>query len=248
MVVSTPALFRPPSDDEDDVPPIAGPSSSQAHDAEGDVTMGGPSSPWQQQQRGDDGDAIPRDVYEDSEPDSDPDDPLVSVLPVYLTPALSKQLALLQYPHRPPAFHTPYPLLPPSLRPDTSISDRPARNRISARYKPKVGHLELSVPMEVKEGKLKQRFNVERSETLGRGQTDQDLTENGTIKPPSGKKRQKMDGDDYAEGSTKSLERMTLAGEAIPDQTWYACALLRDSMFDAPVPTRAISKPFLHIR
>lgn len=238
-MVSTSALFRPISDDEDDAPPVASTSTSRARlapsspdlDADGDATMASATVA----ENGED-DTAPREVYEDSEPDSDPDDPLVSVLPVYLTPALSKHLALLQYPHRPPAYHTPYPLLPPSLRPDPENEDmgiRSARDRISARYKPKVGQLELSVPMEVREGKLKQRFNPERSEQLGQGQMDTDLTENGTKVQPKaaqGAAGRKKKEDVFEKGSDKPLERMTLSGEAIPDQTWYACALLRDSM------------------
>ena len=227
-------LFEPVSDGEDDAPPVAGPSNSgspRRRDAEGDVSM---------QDANEQDAAEAREPYVDSEPDSDPEDPIVSSLPVFLTPALSKHLALLQYPQRPPAFHTSYPLLPPSLRPadsrDVDHSRRPARERISARYKPKVGQLELSIPMEVREGKQKQRFNVDRSETLGRGQTDQDLGENGTPKPPPGPGgKNKKEVEEYMKGSEKPLERMTLAGEAIPDQTWYACALLRDSEYSKQI-------------
>lgn len=98
--------------------------------------------------------------YVDSESDSDPDDPIVKTLPVFLTPNLSRSLALLQYPQRHSVHHTKHPLLPPSLRPDDNRPDtRTPAERVSARYKPRVGQLELSVPLEVAEGRLRHRYN-----------------------------------------------------------------------------------------
>ena len=167
-------------------------------------------------------------ISDDSEPDSDPDDPVVRSLPVYLTPALASSLALLQYPHRPPGVHHSHPLLPPSLRPDDALEaedTRTAAERITARYKRDVGHLELSVPLEVQVGKQENRFNDERAKLLGRGQQETDLGENGSGKKSSARSKPSR----YEEGSSKTLHRVTLGGESMPDQTWYACAVVKDS-------------------
>lgn len=184
------------------------------------------------------------DYYVDSEEDDDPDDPIVRTLPVFLTPALASSLALLQYPHRPPAFHTHHPLLPPSLRPENNSNNEEWESsaerrgaRVTARYKPKVGQLELSVPLEVREGLKEQRFNEERAKLLGRGIQDTDLGLEGSGRPKqsnnsgAGASGSGQGGGmlAYEEGNDTPLERMTLQGETVPDQTWYTCAVLRDS-------------------
>lgn len=172
--------------------------------------------------------------YVDSDEDSDPDDPIVSSLPVFLTPALTDTLALLQYPHRPPAHHTPHPLLPPSLRPQLDADH--GRRQILARYKPRVGHLELSVPLEVQHGQAQKRYNERRARELGRGVQSSDLgesdgqsgrTANGAGASSSNKRRDTMLA--YEEGNDTPLQRMTLSGESLPDQTWYAAAVVKDS-------------------
>lgn len=180
--------------------------------------------------------------YDDSEEDSDPDDPIVRTLPVFLTPNLSKSLALLQYPQRHSVHHTKHPLLPPSLRPHDSRPDtRTPAERVSARYKPRVGQLELSVPLEVAEGRLRHRYNEERAYELGKGQQDSDLGEGGSKgKAPQanghGRNRSPVG---YEEGASRPLQRMTIAGETVPDQTWYTCAVLKDSAYGLGLSGRA---------
>merc|ERR1712093_458900 len=158
-----------------------------------------------------DGDTNEPDPYYDSEEDDDPDDPIVRTLPVFLTPALASSLALLQ-------------------------------------YKPKVGQLELSVPLEVQEGRREQRFNEERAKLLGRGIQDSDLGAEGS---GSGKAQQANGASSsrsgggrptlaYEEGNDAPLERMTLHGETIPDQTWYACAVVKDNEVHLTPMTRTV--------
>jgi len=175
-------------------------------------------------------------IYIDSDDDSDPDDPVIKTLPVFLTPALADSLALIQYPHRPPAPHTVHPLLPPSLRPeDPEHDDRPASHKVSARYKSKVGQLELSVPLEVKAGLEEHRFNYQRAKSLGRGVSKSDLGPSGTgsnvsANASTSQNNNMMDDRGFARGSEEPLKRVSLLGETIPDQTWYACAVLKDSV------------------
>lgn len=173
-------------------------------------------------------------IYVDSDDDSDSDDPVIKTLPVFLTPALAESLALIQYPHRPPAPHTVHPLLPPSLRPeDPEHDERPAGWKVSARYKPKVGQLELSVPLEVQAGMEEHRFNMERARALGRGVSKNDLGPLGSGTNVSAStthaNNNMMDDRGFSRGNEEPLKRMTLVGETLPDQTWYACAVLKDS-------------------
>lgn len=177
-------------------------------------------------------------IYIDSDEDSDPDDPVIKSIPVFLTPALADSLALIQYPHRPPAPHTVHPLLPPSLRPeDPEHDDRPASHKLSARYKSRVGQLELSVPLEVQAGLQEHRFNYTRAKNLGRGVSKSDLGPSGTgtnVSASSSAAAQNsnmMDDRGFARGSDEPLKRVSLVGETVPDQTWYACAVLKDSQF-----------------
>jgi hypothetical protein len=101
-----------------------------------------------------------------------------------------------------------------------------------------VGHLEVSVPIEVREGIRQQRYNEERARDFGRGIQATDLNENGNpepIKTVNGTGKQKESMLLYEKGSDEPLERMLLAGETIPDQTWYACAIVKDSEFASSV-------------
>lgn len=174
-------------------------------------------------------------IYIDSDDDSDPDDPVIKTLPVFLTPALADSLALIQYPYRPPAPHTVHPLLPPSLRPeDPEHDDRPASHKLSARYKPNVGQLELSIPLEVQTGMEEHRFNSQRARRLGRGVSKLDLGPLGTgtnvsANATSNSNSNMLDDRGFARGSDEILKRISLLGETVPDQTWYACAVLKDS-------------------
>lgn len=176
-------------------------------------------------------------IYIDSDDDSDPDDPVIKTLPVFLTPALANSLALIQYPDRPPAPHTVHPLLPPSLRPNDEHDTRPSTERISARYKPKVGQLELSVPLEVQKGIEEHRYNVARARALGRGVSKNDLGPDGTgtnVSKSSTQGNSMTDDRGFSRGNEEALKRMALTGETLPDQTWYACAVLKDSEFGNP--------------
>ena len=189
------------------------------------------------------GDATMQGEEADSDPESDPDDPVIHTVPVFLTPALTDSLALLQYPHRPPALHTHHPLLPPSLRPEHGESgERPKSHRVTARYKPKVGQLELSIPLEVEAGRKEKRHNDDRAQRLGRGIQITDLGENGTVKSARALNgRVKKDSLlAYEEGNDTPLERISLSGETIPDQTWYACAVVKDSECEATFAVVAI--------
>lgn len=225
---TTQQLFRPPSDSEDDEPKDEGRRPPSPHKGK-------------QRQRQDvkqDDDISGRGysnhvrMLVDEESDSDLDDPVIKTLPVFLTPALADSLALLQYPHRPPGRHPHHPLLPPSLRPDEGTpDDRPPTERVTARYKPKVGHLEMSVPLEAEAGRQERRFNEHRAQALGRGQQESDLGELGSskIKSTAGRGRREAQLA-YEAGSDKPLRRMTLSGEPLPDQTWYACAIVKDGV------------------
>jgi hypothetical protein len=229
-------LFEPPFDSESDSGIVgssngggntttsprrrAGKGKDTAATSDEDVKM-----------EGMDGTSTHENIYIDSEDeDSDPDDPVIKMLPVFLTPALAETLALIQYPHRPPAHHTAHPLLPPSLRPTDLDSDtRPAGEKISARYKPRVGQLELSVPLEVRAGLEEHRFNMARAKEFGRGVSKTDLGPTGTGSSVPGGNTQSNNSNGYETGSGEMLKRMTLSGETMPDQTWYACAVLKDS-------------------
>lgn len=236
-------LFAPPSDSESDGGGGTSPGRRRAragkqaarnqddnddHDETQDVKMEGTASTSTGTGQ----------IYIDSDDNSDPDDPVIKTLPVFLTPALADSLALIQYPHRSPAPHTVHPLLPPSLRPeDPEHDDRPASQRVSARYKSKVGQLELSVPLEVKAGLEEHRFNYQRAKSLGRGVSKSDLGPSGSgtnvsANASTSQNNKMMDDRGFARGSEEPLKRVSMLGETIPDQTWYACAVLKDSMSD----------------
>lgn len=148
--------------------------------------------------------------------DSDDElDPVIKTIPVYFTPALAKQTSLLCYPHKKPDRSTPFPLLPPSLR------DEHHARRILARSKPNVGRLEMSVPLEVDTGHSAQRFNIEKAKEYRQGVDARDL---GATKEDKSRKRR----NDEDLENEKPLERITLRGEAVPDQTNYCVGILKD--------------------
>lgn len=163
---------------------------------------------------------VPEDPDLEWSSDSDEDDPVLKTIPVYFTPALSKQTALLCYPHKKPDTSTPFPLLPPSLR------DVDHARQILSRAKPDVGRLEMSVPLEVESGQNASRFNLDKAREYRLGVDGRDLGASGAdIGRTAAKRRQALEGD--LEGE-KPLERITFRGEVVPDQTNYCVGILKD--------------------
>lgn len=248
-------LFLPPSDSEDDLPPPLSSTtkkpqqqqqkqstSPERRAGKGRETLSSPQGSAFASGSGRTGGLYVDSSDEDDDDGydtEDPNDPVIKTLPVFLTPALANSLALLQYPHRPPAPHTSHPLVPPSLRPGPGEADtRPPSQRVSARYKSGVGQLELSVPLDVRQGVEEHRFNQDRAEDLGRGISKNDLGATGsgtaaTSSTASGSygngATSYSDSRGFDSGNRGQLQRMTLLGETLPDQTWYTCAVLKDS-------------------
>lgn len=157
----------------------------------------------------------------DSDSDeSDSDDPVLKTIPVYFTPALSKHTSLLCYPHKKPDTSTPFPLLPPSMR------DVDHARQTLARAKPNVGRLEMSVPLEVQQGTESRRFNVDKAKHYRQGVDGRDLGASyEDVTKSSTKRRAALEGDVADE---KPLERISMRGEAVPDQTNYCIGILKD--------------------
>lgn len=129
-------------------------------------------------------------------------------IPIFMAQALAPYATLLQYPHKAPEPDSSEPLLPPSLR-----DRKDHASRIHARSKPLVGRLELSVPLEIEEGRLEGRFNMERASDMG---MDAELR---------GGKSNSKDSD----GGGMPLSKMTLRGEVVPDQTNYCLGVFQKS-------------------
>lgn len=204
-----PSQFKQPEDVEDKKPDL---SELNGGSASNSNTAGGPDSHTN----------LEADPVDDSDDSDTEDDPVIRTIPVFFTPALSKQTSLLCYPHKKPDTSTAFPLLPPSLR------DVDHARQILARSKPDVGRLELSVPLEVESGQHAQRFNLDKARTYRQGVDARDLGAAGAdLTRTAAKRRAALEGD--LEGE-KPLERITFRGEVVPDQTNYCVGILKDGV------------------
>ncbi|KEI40775.1 uncharacterized protein L969DRAFT_93307 [Mixia osmundae IAM 14324] len=147
-------------------------------------------------------------------------DPIVKSLPVYLVPNLASKLALLQYPHKParvggkPAHKQP--LLPPCYR---ELTDVP---KTYARYKPRSGQLELSIPLEGKNGQKYERFDREKAEKYAKGEENS--------------KDRFMAAQAADEPDQHLLQRTSMKGDINPDQTQYfVAAITNDEIHLTPL-------------
>lgn len=131
-------------------------------------------------------------------------------MPLYFTTELAEHLTLLQYPHRWKSTHANYD----SERPIV-VKSQPSRP-VYARMKPKVGSLELSVPIE---GPGYASYSDAKGKEMGRGVESADL---GGPSALPGKKRANPEDE-------KALERMTFRADSLADQTNYCIAIVQES-------------------
>ena len=159
----------------------------------------------------------------DSGTDSEEEDTILKRIPVYYTPHYLASLTLLQYPDRAPRPDTSHPLLPPALRPQAKPKPERGAGEITARYKPRTQHLEITVPLE----NTQPRWNHETAQKHGRGV----LSENSMVKEEGkkGKGKKKQLDDDEDEEDAKPLNRMTYASHAVPDATNYLVGVIKNS-------------------
>jgi hypothetical protein len=128
-------------------------------------------------------------------------------MPVYFTTELAEYLSLLQYPHRWKHQLNNY-------SPDVPLAPKSqARRALQARTKPKVGALELSVPIE---GPTFASYSNAKGAEMGKGVEATDLA---GPKAQGGKKRVNPE-------ETGPLERMAFRAEPLADQTNYCVGLL----------------------
>lgn len=154
------------------------------------------------------------------------EDTILKRIPVYYTPHYLASLTLLQYPDRAPRPETSHPLLPPALRPKAEPKPERGAGEITARYKPRSQHLEITVPLE----KSQPRWNLETAKKMGKGVVSDkvDVKEEGK-KGKGRKKAAVVVEEDSDEDDTKPLSRMTYSSHSVPDATNYLVGVIKDS-------------------
>lgn len=133
----------------------------------------------------------------------DDDDPVVSVLPIHYSNALSPNLHIHQFPLLSRPLQTP---------PSAALSGK----RIRARIKPNVRRFEVHVPADTRPG----FWNADRSKELGASRMDDDQDKNQeTVK---GKQR---------ENEEPRLGEVRMRSEQIPQKGAYMLGIVRDGRF-----------------
>jgi hypothetical protein len=127
------------------------------------------------------------------------DDPVVSVLPIHYSNALSPNLHIHQFPLLSRPLQTP---------PSAALSGK----RIRARIKPNVRRLEVHVPADTRSG----FWNVDKSKELGAARTDDDRDKNQEV----GKGKQR-------EGEEPRLGEVRMRSEQIPQKGAYMLGIVR---------------------
>ncbi|KAG6901914.1 hypothetical protein C0995_006752 [Termitomyces sp. Mi166 len=129
----------------------------------------------------------------------DPDDELISVLPVYYSTAQFPKIHMHQF-----------PLLtrPLQVPPSAVVSGK----RIAARIKPQVRKLEIHLPADTRS----EVWNIERSKELGAARVEDDREKNQEIK---GKER---------EGEEHRLSEIRMQSEEVPQKGTYMLGIVRD--------------------
>lgn len=162
----------------------------------------------------------------DSEDSEDEDDPIVKRLPVYYTPHYLGSLTLLQFMDRQPLPQTVHPLLPPSLRPTASPAPKPSQSRITARYKPRSQHLEITVPTET----LPERWNQEEAAVMGQGVVEEKAAE-AVVEKKRGKKKAIVQLGDDDDEEKRILDHLIYSSHVVPDATNYLVGVVKDSQY-----------------
>jgi DNA-directed RNA polymerase-3 subunit RPC5 len=128
------------------------------------------------------------------------DDPVVSVLPIHYSNALSPNIHIHQF-----------PLLnrPLQIPPSAALSGK----RIRARIKPNVPRLEVHVPADTRAG----FWNTDKSKELGAARIDDDRDKN----QEAGKGKQR-------EGEEPRLAEIRMRSEQIPQKGVYMLGIVRD--------------------
>ena len=159
----------------------------------------------------------------------DPDDALLSVIPIHLSTTLEPNVQLHQF-----------PLLTRPLQVPPSAAQ--AGKKISARYKPKAGRIEVHVPVDVRPDV----WNVERGRELGEARADEDAEERGIERKKSRHK------DDQPE---LRLNEVRMRSERVTEKSVYMLGIMREgtsilsrhpyNSVAHPMKANYISTPFL---
>lgn len=131
------------------------------------------------------------------------DDPVVSVLPIHYSNALSSNLQIHQFPLLNRPLQTP---------PSAALSGK----RIRARIKPNVRRLEVHVPADTRQG----FWNPDKSKEMGAGRIDDDRDKNQEL----GKGKQR-------EAEEPRLGEVRMRSEQIPQKGVYMLGIVRDGWF-----------------
>ena len=131
------------------------------------------------------------------------DDPVVSVLPIHYSNALSPNLQIHQFPLLNRPLQSP---------PSATLSGK----RIRARIKPNVRRLEVHVPADTRPG----FWNSDKGIELGAARVDDDRDKN----QEAGKGKQR-------EGEEPRLGEVRMRSEQIPQKGAYMLGIVRDGKY-----------------